>query len=69
METQTTEAAPIQLRSKGKRKPVIVTRVDGTEVEYKSGADASRAEKLEPSYISAMANYGKIINGIKVRFK
>lgn len=51
-------------------KPVIVTRPDGTEVEYPSGSAAAHGENLQPMDISLMANQRKAqTRGFKARFK
>ncbi len=50
-------------------KPVIVTRPDGAEAEYISGAAAARGENLMQAYISKMARDQVSFKGYKVRFK
>ena len=58
------------MRNFGLGVPVIVTRPDGTEVEYESQSEAARTENLHQSPISEMCRgVKKTYRGYTARFK
>lgn len=56
-------------RYSGAKKPVEITRADGTTAQYESGSEASRREGITQSDISAMCRgHVKACKGKTARF-
>lgn len=54
----------------GIARPIIITRPDGTEVEYPSQSAAAKIEPIFQTYISAMCRkHVAMYAGYKARFK
>lgn len=54
----------------GKGKPVVVTRADGTHIEYPSQSAAARGEKKDQATISKLClGIKKSVCGMRAQFK
>ena len=53
----------------GQKKPIIVTRPDGSEHEYQSQSAAALVEGISQSDLSEMCRIGRKRNGFTAKFK
>jgi hypothetical protein len=50
------------------RIPVTIIRPDGTRIEYMSGIDAARAERIAPNWVTQMCKTGCQHRGFKAEY-